>query len=293
MYSVVVPVVVVLFTGSSTSRDGASSPLLWAEENPTASFMSAGIAGASEPGTEPVFVLSSDDGFIQALASNATAAKSSGTFMVKAVETSTVAALPLIWNVSAGPGFEATSADTARNIDAAAAGQVDVVVAATSTSNVGGGTRAGTTCAVLGLLGQVAACDRIKWRYQIDCARAGEGAALPVVTISDDGSVAFLAVVATSSSSSSSRSSKKTGTLGGAFLHALDAQSGALLWVFAPPVHSLPSTTATTTGYLSTSRDGTATAWAVGDVVYIVNKSTGKLRAPPVRRTLPGRSKSP
>lgn len=293
MYSVVVPVVVVLFTGSSTSRDGPSSPLLWAEENPTAAFMSAGIAGASEPGIQPVFVLSSDDGFIQALASsNATAAKS-GTSIVKAVATSTVAALPLIWNVSAGPGFEATSADTARNIDAAAAGQVDVVVAATSTSNVGGGTRA-TTCAVLGLLGQVAACDRIKWRYQIECARAGEGAALPVVAISDDGSVAFLAVVATSSSSSSS--SKKTGTLGGAFLHALDAQSGALLWVFAPPMHSLPSlpsTTATTTGYLSTSRDGTATAWAVGDVVYIVNKSTGKLRAPPVRRTLPGRSKSP
>ena len=294
-----------LWLGSLSIAIATTTPpspvLLWAQEMPAAFFASAGIAGAGvAAGNAPIFSLASGDGFVEGLSTDST-------------NRSAAPAPVVLWNVSVGSGFRVPAAATARHIDADAVGPVDVVVTAVSNSSAGGAGGGIGTCALLGIIGQTAACDRIKWRFQVDCilaaSRGGPGNE-PATTISDDGSVAFLAVSdydgsnagsgskianAFSSSSSSSTDSNGRGIVYRAVLYAVDGQSGALLWTFAPP--PLPPLSEpmmdgdgnpTGIASISTSRDGASTAWAVGRYIYVIEKATGKLRAPPIYRVRHG-----
>eukprot|EP00729_Bicosta_minor_P024217 gene24217-14964_t len=293
-----------LWLGSLSIAIATTTPpspvLLWAQEMPAAFFASAGIAGAGvAAGNAPIFSLASGDGFVEGLSTDST-------------NRSAAPAPVVLWNVSVGSGFRVPAAATARHIDADAVGPVDVVVTAVSNSSAGGAGGGIGTCALLGIIGQTAACDRIKWRFQVDCilaaSRGGPGNE-PATTISDDGSVAFLAVsdydgsnagsgskiANTFSSSSSSSDSNGRGSVYRAVLYAVDGQSGALLWTFAPP--PLPPLSEpmmdgdgnpTGIASISTSRDGASTAWAVGRYIYVIEKATGKLRAPPIYRVRHG-----
>jgi len=88
------------------------------------------------------------------------------------------------------------------------------------------------------------------------------------IALSDDGSMAFVGVRSTYSSSGN-HSDYYTPQL-----HALDGQTGKLLWVYELPQDQMAQ-------HVSTSRHGDYTAWTEGDYIYVFLKN-GSLRTDPI-----------
>jgi len=158
---------------------------------------------------------------------------------------------------------------TARHIDAAAVGPVDVIVGAWTG-------RDNQTCVLAGFVSTQASgpAPTPRWTWRLP------GCALDLVSgdvdrlfdISDDGSTVAMGVVAA-----------PPGGGGGAAVPQLiwlDAQTGARGGAYSPP--------AAAPGLMSVSlaRDGARLAWVLGTSVYVVDRATGALvGGAPVNRT--------
>jgi|EP00945_MAST-04E_sp_MAST-4E-sp1_P002069 hypothetical protein len=156
---------------------------------------------------------------------------------------------------------------TARHIDLSSSGPVDLVVANQFQDQ---GER---SCFLLGFSSKSSAAKQM-WRYNVtgNCSvdLTLEGDSKPTLKVSDDGSTVVFAVKV---------SDPKTQT-GVPELHCINGQTGALMFVFRlenePPG----------TNSVSMSRGGDHIAYSNGLMVYVLEKSTGKLRTKALSRQM-------
>ena len=153
------------------------------------------------------------------------------------------------WNLSASSAPSARwGVAAARKVDAEAIGPVDIVGAWSS----------GGACGMAGL--SSAASNVAAWLYTLqDCVADLGAPGLSVVAMSDDASTVILGVTNSNHTASS--------------LHALDGQSGKLLWryQFAAPAART---------HVDLSRDGAHILFVNGAQLVVLERATGRPRAP-------------
>jgi len=158
---------------------------------------------------------------------------------------------------------------TARHIDSTPVGDVDVAIAENAPIN--------NTCSVSGWAStgkNVGA----RWFYQIpSCGIMLSNFDEILVQMSDDGSTVAFAVFSTHNSSGGPDYPSATSQL-----HVLNGQTGQLLFIY--DLHDY-TTTKSMMLHVSMSRHGEYIAFGAYNLVYVLEKATGKLRGDPFDKT--------